>query len=314
MTSTVDDEEDLQNYLAEVGTHDFGEEDTGGEKSAKKSKQKSKAKAETATNGKGKGRAAPPVAVSDPEPTNPDPDEVVEEDLMERGYAPGPVPRLIVEKLHVLEGEYDVKVAALASLCNKDPATLCRAITPHKLLNMSAWNMYLAYHALHHLKRPDGECVSISVHRLESSNKFAVSVTQYNIDTRTVFEALLPGLSKAEIGKTPLVLEHLPWLQSWWKKLNANHIENLHAKGQYKAQAKEAVEPLIQMVCFCNSIYCFETFQPKNCSRQNNCPTLGGYISSLLPSTPAADSPSRLGGHARWNEFATGMIRVSSAL
>jgi hypothetical protein len=97
-----------------------------------------------------------------------------------------------------------------------------------------------------------------------SSNKFAVSVTQYNIDARTAFEALLPGLSKAEMGKTPLVLERLPWLQSWWKQLNANHIENLRAKGQYKAQAKKAVKPLIQMVCFCNSMYCFEAFQPKN--------------------------------------------------
>ncbi|KAJ7354491.1 hypothetical protein DFH08DRAFT_804390 [Mycena albidolilacea] len=215
--STADDEEDLQNYLVEVGTHGFGEKDAKGEKSTtKKSKRKSKVKAGTATDGKGKGRAAPPVPVSDPEPTDPNPDEVMEEDLMERGYAPGP-------------GEYDVKVAALALLCNKDPATLCRTITPHELHNTLAWNMYLAHHALHHPKRPD------------------VSVTQYNIDARTVFEALLPGLSKAEMGKTPLVLEHLPWLQSWLKKLNTNHIENLRAKGQYKAQAKKAVKPLIQI-------------------------------------------------------------------
>jgi hypothetical protein len=153
VASTADDEEDLQNYLMEVGTHGFGEEDAKGEKSTtKKSKWKSKAKAGTATNGKRKGRAAPPVPVSDPEPTNPNPDEVVEEDLMERGYAPGPVPRHILEKLHALEGEYNVKVAALASLCNKDPATLHCTITPHELRNMSVWNMYLAHHALHHPK------------------------------------------------------------------------------------------------------------------------------------------------------------------
>lgn len=107
---------------------------------------------------------------------------------------------------------------------------------------------------------PSDPMVSLSLFQSTdlSSNKFAVSVTQYNIDARTAFKALLSSLSKAEMGKTPLVLESLPWLQSWWKKLNANHIENLHAKGQYKAQAKKAVEPLIQMVCFCNSMYCFE--------------------------------------------------------
>jgi hypothetical protein len=96
-----------------------------------------------------------------------------------------------------------------------------------------------------------------------SADKVAVSVAQYNTDARRAFEALLPSLSKAEMGKTPLFLERLPWLQSWWKELNVNHIENLRAKGQYKAQAKKAVEPLIQMVCFCNSMYCFEAFQPK---------------------------------------------------
>ncbi|KAJ7937707.1 hypothetical protein B0H13DRAFT_2302534 [Mycena leptocephala] len=49
------------------------------------------------------------------------------------------------------------------------------------------------------------------------------------------------------MGKTPLVLERLPWLHNWWKELNANHVENLRAKGQYKVQAKKAAEPLIQM-------------------------------------------------------------------
>jgi hypothetical protein len=57
---------------------------------------------------------------------------------MDRGYAPGPVPRHILEQLHTLEGEYDVKVAVLASSCNKDPATLRRATTPHELRNTSA--------------------------------------------------------------------------------------------------------------------------------------------------------------------------------
>ncbi|KAJ7771901.1 hypothetical protein B0H14DRAFT_3509031 [Mycena olivaceomarginata] len=261
--STADDEEDLQSYLAEVGTHGFGEKDAKGEKSTtNKSERKSKAKAGTATDGKGKGRAAPPVPVSDPKPTDPNPDEVVEEDLMERGYAPG---------------EYDLKVAALASLCNKDPATLRRAITPHELRNTSAWNMYLAHHALHQPKRPD------------------VSVTQYNIDAQTAFEALLPGLSKAEMGKTPLVLERLPWLQSWWKKLNANHIENLRAKGQYKAQAKKAVEPLIQMA--------------KQLSN-----TWGIHIFAVTIDPRDGESFAFGGGHTRWNKFAAGMIRVSSVL
>jgi hypothetical protein len=52
------------------------------------------------------------------------------------------------------------------------------------------------------------------------------------------------------MGKTSLILERLPWLHNWWKELNANHIENLHTKGQYKVRAKKAVEPLIQMVRF----------------------------------------------------------------
>jgi hypothetical protein len=120
-----------------------------------------------ATNGKGKGRAAPPAAALDPEPTDPNPDEVVEEDLMQRGYTPGPIPRQILDKLHALEEEHDVKVAALAASCNKDPATLRRATIPHELRNTSAWNMYLAYHAVHHPKPQGGKFVSISVHCLE---------------------------------------------------------------------------------------------------------------------------------------------------
>ncbi|KAJ7701286.1 hypothetical protein B0H14DRAFT_2648476, partial [Mycena olivaceomarginata] len=223
--SNADDEDDLQDYLAEVATHGFRDDDAGrksGRKSTTdKSTWKSKAKAVVATNGKGKGRAAPPAAALDPEPTDPNPDEVVEEDLMQRGYTPGPIPRQILDKLHALEEEHDVKVAALAASCNKDPATLRRATIPHELRNTSAWNMYLAYHAVHHPK-PQG-------------------------DARRAFEALLPGLSRAEMGKTPFVLERLPWLQNWWKGLNANHVENLRTKGQYKAQAKKAAEPLIQM-------------------------------------------------------------------
>ncbi|KAJ7760766.1 hypothetical protein B0H14DRAFT_3511045 [Mycena olivaceomarginata] len=70
---------------------------------------------------------------------------------------------------------------------------------------------------------------------------------QYNIDARRAFEALLPGLSKAEMGKTSLVLERLPWLQNWWKELNTNHVENLRTKGQFRVQAKKAAGPLIQM-------------------------------------------------------------------
>ncbi|KAJ7788522.1 hypothetical protein B0H14DRAFT_3504146 [Mycena olivaceomarginata] len=186
--SNADDEDDLQDYLAEVATHGFRDDDTGrksGRKSTTdKSTRKSKAKAVVATNGKGKGRAAPPAAALDPEPTDPNPDEVVEEDLMQRGYTPGPIPRQILDKLHALEEEHDVKVAALAASCNKDPATLRRATIPHELRNTSAWNMYLAYHAVHHPK-PQG-----------------VAVAQFNIDARRAFEALLPGLSKAEMGKT----------------------------------------------------------------------------------------------------------------
>ncbi|KAJ7885949.1 hypothetical protein B0H14DRAFT_3431573 [Mycena olivaceomarginata] len=148
---------------------------------------------------------------------------------MEHGYTPGRVPRQILEQLYALDEEYETKVAALAASCNKDPATLRRATTPHELRSTSAWNMYSSHHAVHHPKPP------------------GVSAAQYNTDARRAFEALLPGLSKAEMGKTSLVLERLPWLHNWWKELNANHIENLRTKGQYKVRAKKAVEPLIQM-------------------------------------------------------------------
>ncbi|KAJ7318856.1 hypothetical protein DFH08DRAFT_971213 [Mycena albidolilacea] len=221
--SNAGDEDDMQDYLAEVAVHGFSEDDAGG-----KPTKNSKARAMVATNGKVKGRAAPAPA-PDPESTDPNPDEVVEEDLMGRGYSPGPVPRQILEQLHALEEEYDGKVAALAASCNKDPATLRRATTPHELRSTSAWNMYLSHHAVHHPKRP------------------GTPTAQYNIDARRAFEALLPGLSKAEMGKTSLVLERLPWLQYWWKELNTNHVENLRTKGQFRVQAKKAAGPLIQM-------------------------------------------------------------------
>ncbi|KAJ7693293.1 hypothetical protein B0H14DRAFT_2651431 [Mycena olivaceomarginata] len=238
--SNAGDEDDMQDYLAEVAVHGFSEDDAGG-----KPTKKSKARAMVATNGKVKGRAAPAPA-PDPESTDPNPDEVVEEDLMGRGYTPGPVPRQILEQLHTLEEEYDGKVAALAASCNKDPATLRRATTPHELRSTSAWNMYLSHHAVHHPKRPGSKLNSITVHRL-SSNKMPAPTAQYNIDARRAFEALLPGLSKAEMGKTSLVLERLPWLQNWWKELNINHVENLRTKGQFRVQAKKAAGPLIQM-------------------------------------------------------------------
>jgi hypothetical protein len=146
-----------------------------------------------------------------------------------------------------------------------------------------------------------------------SSNKVAVSVAQFNIDARRAFEALLPGLSKAEMGKTPFVLERLPWLQNWWKGLNANHVENLRTKGQYKAQAKKAAEPLIQMVCFCDSMYCFEASN-RHSFRRNTSPIAGGFIFLPSLSTPAAETPSRLRDHAKWSKFASRMGRVLAAL
>jgi hypothetical protein len=235
----------MRDYLAEVATNGFCEDDARG----KSSRRKAKAKAATATSEKGKRRAPTMVSAPGPESTDLNPEEIVEEDVMECGYTPGPVPRQILEQLYALEEEYDAKVAALAASCNKDPATLRRATTPQELRNTSAWNMYLSHHAVHHPKPPGSKLVSISIRRLGSKN-VAVTAAQYNIDARRAFEALLPGFSKAEMGKTPLVLERLPWLHNWWKELNANHVENLRAKGQYKVQAKKAAEPLIQMVRF----------------------------------------------------------------
>ncbi|KAF7372120.1 hypothetical protein MVEN_00070800 [Mycena venus] len=225
--STADDDEDMQDYLAEAATNGFREDEAGRKSSRRKAE--AKGTATTATKEKGKGRATTAAPAPEPETAHFNPEDVMEEDLMERGYTPGRVPRQILEQLYTLDQEYDAKVVALAASCNKDPATLRRATTPHELRNTSAWNMYLSHHAVHHPKPP------------------GVSAAQYNTDARRAFEALLPGLSKAEMGKTSLVLERLPWLHNWWKELNANHVENLRTKGQYKVQAKKAAEPLIQM-------------------------------------------------------------------
>jgi hypothetical protein len=237
----------MQDYLAEVATNGFREDEAGRKSSRRKAK--AKGTATTATNEKGKGRAATAAPAPEPETARFNPEDVVEEDLMEHGYTPGRVPRQILEQLYALDEEYETKVAALAASCNKDPATLRRATTPHELRSTSAWNMYSSHHAVHHPKPPGGKLISISICRL-NANSITVSAAQYNTDARRAFEALLPGLSKAEMGKTSLVLERLPWLHNWWKELNANHIENLRTKGQYKVRAKKAVEPLIQMVRF----------------------------------------------------------------
>ncbi|KAJ7924251.1 hypothetical protein B0H13DRAFT_2315652 [Mycena leptocephala] len=103
--SDADDDDDMRDYLAEVATNGFCEDDARG----KSSRRKAKAKAATATSEKGKRRAPTMVSAPGPESTDLNPEEIVEEDVMECGYTPGPVPRQILEQLYALEEDMTLK-------------------------------------------------------------------------------------------------------------------------------------------------------------------------------------------------------------
>ncbi|KAK7017804.1 hypothetical protein R3P38DRAFT_3201453 [Favolaschia claudopus] len=147
----------------------------------------------------------------------------------------GPIPQETLDKLALLDKEYDEKVAELAKECGKSVESVYRCMGDRKRVGAgeSPWNVYQSWYAAHH------------------PNEGKFSGGEYSKHVRQEFiDALgpdFPPSDRRDFDAVYAQLQHLK-IKEWYEDYKAQLILDLRNEGKLRTRVREQMKPIYRLM------------------------------------------------------------------